>query len=266
MKTEILSIEGKKAGEIELPRIFEAEVREDIIQKTFEAGKTRQPYAPSPTAGKHHSASGNIRHVRHKWRTAYGKGISRVPRKTMWRRGTQFYWVGAEIASTRGGRRAHPPKLERREKKINKKEKKFAMQGAIASTAMPEKIKKRYSRLEDKEIVISLPIVVESTITSLNTKEFLKSLKNILKDFYEIAIPKKTIRAGKGKMRGRKYKKTAGVLFVVGKNENIKSGAIETKKISQLELSDLYPTGRLVVYTENAIKDLGEKFESGGKK
>ena len=110
MKIKIFDTEGKKTKEMELPSFFSERIREDIVAKVLEASKTMHPYSPSLVAGKQHSASGIIRHAIRKWRGAYGKGISRVPRKIMSGRGTQFNWVGAEIASTRGGRRAHPPK------------------------------------------------------------------------------------------------------------------------------------------------------------
>ena len=50
--------------------------------------------------------------------------------------------------------------------------------------------------------------------------DFLESLKKILGDMYKVAIQEKSVRAGKGKMRGRKYKQNAGLLFVVGDEEN----------------------------------------------
>jgi len=81
------------------------------LQKFWKQKKSQQPYAPSPVAGKQHSASGKIRHRRHVWKSHYGQGISRIPRKSVSRRGDRFNWIGAEISSTRGGRRAHPPKI-----------------------------------------------------------------------------------------------------------------------------------------------------------
>lgn len=236
MKTEILSIEGKKIKEIELPNVFANKIRPDITQKTFEAEKTIHPYAPDKEAGKKHSASGRIRHIRHKWRSHYGRGISRIPRKTMWRRGTQFYWIGAEVSGTRGGRKAHPPKIEHflKEKKINKKEYKIALTSAISSTANEELIKNRYKKLSNSRIEIGkLPIVIESKITELKTGQLNASLKKILGNLASIKI-----------------------LIITGNNEKIKTKFIESKKVDDIELKDLYPLGRLTVYTENAIKDL----------
>ena len=135
MKAQLLSTEGKKQKEIDLPKVFSSKFREDILKKVYEAEKIWQPYGHDPEAGKKHSASGTMRHKRHSWKAHYGRGMSRIPRKIMWRRGTQFYWVGAEISSTRGGRRAHGPKNSIPIKKINKKEYVLALASAIVATS-----------------------------------------------------------------------------------------------------------------------------------
>ena len=256
MKTEILSIEGKKIKEIELPSLFDVRVREDIIKKIFEAEKKIQPYGPDPKAGRQASASGTIRHARHKWRGAYGKGISRIPRKTMWRRGTQFYWVGAEISGTRGGRRAHPPKMIHflAEKKINKKEKTLALKSAISSTSHSEFLSQRYSKINETKI--KLPIVVESKIAGLKTKELIVAFKKILGEVFVVAKKSESIRCGKGKARNRKNKKTQGALIITSNDEEIKARVFDSKKVKDLKMKDLFPVGRVVIYTENSMKDL----------
>src|SRR3989338_11600515 len=128
MKTKILDINGQAKKTIELPKFFESEIREDLVAKVLEARKRQQPYAPSPVAGKQHSAKGKIVHRRHVWRSGYGRGMSRVPRKIFSQKGSQFNWQAAEIPSARGGMRAHPPKVLGmiNTKKINKKEKNIA--------------------------------------------------------------------------------------------------------------------------------------------
>ncbi|MBU1136432.1 MAG: 50S ribosomal protein L4 [Nanoarchaeota archaeon] len=261
MKTKILTIQGKTEKEIELPKCFSSNIREDITQKYFEAMKKIQPYAPSILAGKMYSASGIVSHMRHKWKTAYGHGISRVPRKILWRRGTQFNWQGATIASAVGGRPAHPPKIKHflKQKKINKKEIKIAITSAISSTANSKFIEKRYERVNQE--IQNLPLVVESKILKLKTKDLLEFLKKILSENYKIAIKEKKKNAGKGKLRGRRYKSNAGLLFVTGNKENLKIKAIEVKKVRELEISDLWPLGRLTIYTESAIQDLSKLWE-----
>jgi large subunit ribosomal protein L4e len=261
MKAKIYSIDGEAKKEINLPDFFSERIREDIIAKAFEAKKIKQPYAASLTAGKLYSATGKIKHVRHKWKTAYGYGISRVPRKIFWRRGTRFYWQGAEVSGTVGGRRAHPPKAESflNKKRINKNEMKKAIASALAATSVKEAVAKRYETAE--KFKTERPIVIDSEFFELTSKQFFESLKKVLHELYNVSIQKKSIRAGRGKSRGRKYRKNAGAIILLGKNEKLKIGGIEIKKAERISISDLYPLGRIVIYTEKAIQELERRLE-----
>ncbi len=264
MKSDILDINGKKIKTIELPSSFSKDIKEDLIQRVLEAKKHKQPYAPYFMAGKQHSASGRVVHRRHVWRSGYGKGMSRIPRKTMSRRGSQFNWIGAEISSTVGGRRAHPPKVlsMMNKGKINKKEMKIAFESALSATANEKMISGRYERLRGQKIT-GVPFVVESKISSLKTKEFIESLKKILGEkLFEAGIKIKNIRSGRGKRRGRKYKSNAGALIVLGKGEKIKAQVLDFKTVDTLGVTDLAigGPGRLTIYTEKAINDLREKL------
>ncbi|NCN51991.1 50S ribosomal protein L4 [archaeon] len=268
MKANLLSIEGKKLKQIEVPSFFGRKIRNDLIQKIVEAKKIKQPYGPSPVAGNQYSASGILKHHRKVWKSQYGKGISRVPRKIMTRKGSQFNWIGATVPNTRGGRRAHPPKVISMMglKKINKKELTLAIISSISATASLKLVQKRYSSLTDKKEkdFPEFPLIVESKISTLKTKELRKSLKDILgESLFEIAIKKKEIRKGKGKIRGRKYKENLGLLLVVGNDEKIKTSGIDVTCVKNLGINDLAngSLGRLTVYTEKAIKDLGEKYK-----
>jgi len=265
MKTHILEIDGKKGKEINLPTAFSSTVRQDIVAKVVEARKTRQPYSPSPVGGKQHSASGKIQHVRHVWKTMQGKGISRVPRKIMSRRGSQFNWVGAEIPNAVGGRRAHPPKIISmiNTKRINKKEMTLALKSALAATADEKLVSNRYERLRDKK-VSGLPLVVEGKIVSLKAKELIASLKKVLGEpLFEVSLKQRSIRSGKGKLRGRKYKKNLGLLLVMGNKEKLKTNLIDVKNVNGLNVTDLANggVGRLTMYTEEAVKEIGEKIK-----
>lgn len=268
MNTTLFDIKGKEKGKINLPSCFSAVIREDLIQKIIEAKKTKQPYAPSPEAGKQTSARGKIRHRRHVWQTHYGRGMSRIPRKVMSKRGSQFNWEGAGIPSTKGGPRAHPPKIVSmiNTKRINKKEMELGLKAALSATANPKTISKRYSKIDEKE-VSKAPYAVDSKITTLKTKELVGVIKNILgKNLFEKIEKKKVVRSGVGKLRGRKYKQNAGLLIVVGKDEKIKTKNFEICTVSNLGVSELAKggAGRIVLFTENAIKELDERF--GGKK
>ena len=207
MKTQVLDIQGQVKKTIELPKFFESEIREDIVVKVLEAKKRQQPYSPSPVAGKQHSAKGKIVHRRHVWRSGYGRGMSRVPRKIFSQKGTKFNWEAAEVPQARGGMRTHPPKILHflKKLKINKKENQIAFESALSATANKKFIEKKYEGINNlsKEI----PFVVESEILNLKTKPFFESLKKILgEELFSVVVIKKAIRSGKGKLRGRKFR------------------------------------------------------------
>ena len=256
MKAQLFDSSGNKKSDVELPGVFSSVIREDLAAKLFEAEKEVQPYSPWKEAGKRHVASGTISHRRHKWKGAYGKGISRVPRKRMWRRGTQFYWIGAEVSSTRGGRRAHPPKGMHAPKKINKNEARLGMNSAIASTASKEHIVERYSSLKEMKIA---PFIIESV--PVKTKDVLSALRNIFGELFSLVLKNKVVRAGRGKTRGRKYKSNAGLLLVTSNDEDVRVNGIDVRRLNSLKIADIYPLGRLALYTKKAIQEL-EKGEN----
>ncbi|MBU2616524.1 MAG: 50S ribosomal protein L4 [Nanoarchaeota archaeon] len=265
MKAKIFNIDGKAEREIEMPKAFSSRIREDIVLKVLEAKKSQQPYSPSLTAGKQHSASGRIIHQRKVWKSGYGRGMSRVPRKAHSRKGSQFNWVGAEVASTRGGRRAHPPKVIAmiNTLKINKKELEQALISALSATASKKEISNRYEKISEKDIS-AVPFVVEAKLTALKTKDIISSLKKILgEELFSKVEKKRAIRSGKGKVRGRKYKVNAGLLLVTGDKEKVKSNIVEIQTVSKLGVSDLARggLGRVTVYTEEAVKELGAKLK-----
>src|SRR3989344_351336 len=256
MKAQLYSINGEKKSEIALPGTFDSKIREDVALKAFLSMRfmAMQPYSHAPEAGKRHSASGTISQMRHAWGGHYGKGISRIPRKQMYRKGTQFFWVGAEITSARGGRRVHGPVLIKRPKKINKNEFLLALYSGLASTFNESFVSKRYSSL-DKPMK---SIVIESKLDNIKTKDLLNLVKKIFGS-YEFIFKNKEVRSGKGKGRGRKYKSNAGILLVKGKDEKIQVKEIEVKSIDNVSILDLYPLGRLAIYTEKALKELEAK-------
>ncbi len=263
MKINILDATGKKTKEIEAP-VFDSAIRLDIIQKIAEVEKLNamREYAPFWRAGNQTSASGNVKHNRHVWKTDRGKGMSRFPKKKMSRSGERFVWVGAVIPGTRGGRRAHPPKLGGRDRKINRKEMLFGLKSALAMICSPEMVAKKYSRLNGKKMGFALPLVIESKMLSLNTRDFFSAIGKILGEAAAIAEQKKDVRAGIGKMRGRKYKKSAGLLLVIGNKENKKVKGIDIKKAGELDVRDIASNGaRLAVFTEEAVKNIGERLE-----
>lgn len=258
---EILDIDGKGTGDKKLPVQFSEDIDPDIIKRAVLTIQSHniQPYGADPMAGKKSSAELSRR--RRKYRGSYGHGISRVPRKIMSRRGTRLNWVGAFAPGTVGGRKAHPPKAEKKwEQKINKKENKKAIRSAMAASIKKEVVEERGHVVPDK-----YPFLISKNFESLKkTKEVLSALKNIGLEKELERSSKKTIRAGKGKLRGRKYKKTKGPLVVVSdKCELLKSGknipgvdVVGVKKVNAELLAPGTIPGRLALFTESSIDQL----------
>src|SRR3989344_8376406 len=135
MELKILNAENKEVGKQKMPVQFQEPFRADLITRAVHAilANKRQQYGSDPRAGKKQAA--RLSRRRRDYKGAYGKGLSRMPRKTLVRRGMQMIWVGAFAPSTVGGRRAFPPTSERDfSQKINDKERKKAIRSAISAT------------------------------------------------------------------------------------------------------------------------------------
>lgn len=265
MKADIFDLHGKKSKQIELPKVFAEKIREDIVAKILEGKKIKQPYAPTPLSGHQHSASGILSHRRHVWKSDRGKGLSRLPRKIMSQRGSQFNWEGASAPHARGGHRAHPPKILHmlNRIKVNKKEMILAMTSALSATANKKKVAGKYASIEEKDVK-ELPFIVEKGILNLKTKELLKTMEHMLGEkLFNVSVSKKSVRAGIGKLRGRKYKQNLGLLIVTGKKEKMNAKVFDSANASNVGVVDLAKggLGRITVYTEEAIKELGEKYK-----
>jgi len=261
-KLNIFDKKGNKAKEI-TSDIFNNEIRWDLVQKVVEAQKEKQPYAPYLWAGMETSASGNVKHLRHSWKSDRGKGMARYPKKRMSDKGDRFVWVAAVIPGVRKGRRAHPPKILKADLKINKKELNKALLSGLAINSSIELFKKKYSRLNDQNIKNNLPLIVENDFLKLKAKDFFKVIKEILgEELSKLIIQTKKIRPGIGKMRNRKYKKSSGVLLVIGNNQEFNMNLTTICKVKDLKLIDLVPNGpRLTIFTEEAIKELEKRIK-----
>lgn len=211
---KIITNKGKESGSVNLPVQFSEPFRPDLILRSVLASQSRrrQKYGPSPEAGKRHSAILSKR--RRKYRGTYGRGRSRVPRKVMMRRGMFFQYVGAFAPGTVGGRRAHPPKVEKNfVQKINKKENRKAIRSALSAAVNRELVLKRGHLVPE-----NYPFVIGSDWEKIDkTKDVVKLLEQLGFDEELKRSSVKKVRAGKGKMRGRKYKKKKGILFVVSR-------------------------------------------------
>jgi len=264
MKSTIFDLKGEKVKEIELPKQFSEKVRPDLIKRAALViqNSKRQPYGADPRAGLEYSSKLSRR--RKEYRGGYGKGMSRIPRKVMLRRGTQFIYVGATVSGTVGGRRAHAPKAEKIfEQKINKKERQKAIRSAIAATA-----DKDYLKEKGFTVFTNIPLIIEKLETLTKTKEVKDLLIKLnLAPELERAENKK-IRAGKGTMRGRKYRKVKGPLVVIsGKESKVidackNIAGFDVADVTSLNTELLAPgtePGRFVIWSLDAIQKLDKE-------
>jgi len=248
-KVNLYSIGGKTKKKIELPKIFFEDVRTDLIRRAVFASqaKRRQPYGPNPESGMRHAVS--------TW--GKGRGVARVQRFSQGR-------TAAESPNVVGGRRAHPPRPERNwSLKINNKEKRKAKVSAISATKDPRLIAKRGHKFKKS---FTMPLVVEDSIEKIvSVKEAIETLEKLgVKDDIERAKSGIHIRAGKGKMRGRKYKKPKSLLVVVNDYENVKKGfgnipGVDVATPTHLNVELLAPggmPGRLTLFSEGALKQM----------
>ncbi|MCX8158578.1 MAG: 50S ribosomal protein L4 [Candidatus Diapherotrites archaeon] len=262
--TIVYSLEGKPIREIEIPEVFKEEIDLGLIRRAVLAIESAkyQPKGVKRGAGRDSSAEYvGSREKPQVYRTI-NIGHARLPRTKNHR-----YLISGRVAKVPravGGPKAHPPKIEKKLKEeINKKEKKKALKSAIAATAKKDLVKERGHVFNEE---LKFPIVVENKIEELKkTKEVLSTLKSIgIAGDIERAKKRKTIRAGKGKRRGRRYKRAKSILFVVGNSKNLSKAArnlegvdiCEVKNINAKLLAPGTKPGRLVVWSEAAIEKL----------
>ncbi len=249
-KLMVYDLEGKVAGEADLPEAFKSEYRPDVIRRAvtaIEANK-RQPYAPSPTAGMRHSVE--------TW--GKGRGVSRVQRM---KDGS----TAAQSPNNVGGRRAHPPKVEKDlGKKINRKELALARFAALTATSRPELVRARGHKFDEK---LTVPVIVKDEFEAIkSTQDMVKALDSIgVYDDILRAENGKNVRAGRGKMRGRRYRIPKSILVVLSEDckgwRSIRNlPGVDVATPVSLNASLLAPggdPGRLMVVSEKALQALG---------
>jgi large subunit ribosomal protein L4e len=250
MKVPVLSLENKKVEELDLPRVFNTPIRFDIIKKAVISIQSTkfQPQGRDPMAGKRTTAESK----------GTGLGISRVPRLKQGNRAA----FGVSIV---GGHAAFPPKSEKViVKRINKKEKKLAIKSGIAATADKNIVSKRGHKFNDET---TLPIVLIDELENIEKTQDVKDLFKKLGIWDDVdRANRRKIRAGKGKMRGRKSKIGKSPLIVINEDHGILKAArnipgIDIVNVKGLNAELLAPgthPGRLVVWGKTAFGSLDD--------
>lgn len=260
MDIEVISTDGEEKGKIRLPEVFESEVRPDIIKKAVLSAQSSriQPKGAYPRAGMETSAETPQK----------GSGQTRVRRI----KGRGYHAAGrsAWAPFTAGGRRAHPPKLEKKEKeRVNKKEKDLAIRSAISAT---KELKMVASRGHEIDGIDNLPIVVDDDFEEIKKTKEVKEVMERLGVWKDVERAKKgrSIRSGKGKARGRKYRRKIGPLLVVGQDRGIFRASrnipgVDLALVDEINVESLAPGGspaRLTIWTESALEKVKERFSN----
>jgi large subunit ribosomal protein L4e len=264
-KIKIMTKENGEAGSIELPQQFSEELRTDLITRSIHAiqAASRQPYGGYGKAGMR--ASAKLSRRRRDYRGSYGKGISRVPRKIMTRRGRNMNWVGAVSPGTVGGRRAHPPKpFAHWDQKVNTSENRKAIRSAMAATMHKDIITAR-----GHFIPPTFPFIIDNDFESITKTADLEAALVKLGFTQELERAGVTrIRAGRGKARGRRYKTPTSILFVVANDALPVVKAVsnlpgtEVVAVHRVNAELLAPgthPGRLTLYTKAAVERLASE-------
>ena len=259
---KVISLQGAPKGEIKMPAVFSSSYRPDLIQRAVVSSQSqrRQPYGRDMLAGKRTAA--HYHGVKDTRGSMKNREMARGSRSHGGNPGQELR--GRFTPQAVGGRRAHPPKVEKIfALKMNNREVRLALASAIAATASEELVKARGHRI----VGVTVPIIAESAVEGLkkskDVEKFLKALK--LDAELERAAQKK-VRAGRGKMRGRIYRKKKSVIFIIAEDNGIVAAAnnlpgMNVANVGSLTTEMLAPggiAGRLAIWSEGAIKKLAE--------
>ena len=250
MQATRYDLDGDEAGSIELPAVFETTYRPDLIKRAVLAAQAnrKQDYGADEFAGLRTPAES----------FGSGRGMAHVPREG---------GRGRRVPQTVGGRPAHPPKAETdRTQTINAKERKQALRSALAATTDPDLVAER-GHVFDEDL--ELPVVVDDAFEDLEkTREVADLLEALgLDGDVERADENRSIRAGRGTTRGRKYTSPSSILFVTSSEAGPSRAArnlagADVATAAEVNPEDLAPgahPGRLTVFTERAVEEVADR-------
>ena len=253
-KVNVYNLEGEKKDLVDKPPIFYINTRKDVIQMASSVSQSKNKQIQGRDKGA------GLKNISESWGT--GHGMSRAPR----RKGSGFPTARnvGRVPFAKGGRRTHPIKTEKKiNKKINKKVNKLSIIFAISASGDKKWVN---SRGYNTENVPEIPLVIDDKIQTIKKTNRIYSILNTLglkNELLKIKNSKK-IRAGRGKLRGRKYKNKKGILIIIKDDFGIKKASrnipgTDVKTIQTLSINDLAPggsPGRLILWTQSAFNEL----------
>ncbi|ADD03803.1 50S ribosomal protein L4 [Natrialba magadii ATCC 43099] len=250
MEATVRDLDGSDAGSVDLPAVFDTQYRPDLIARAVRVAQAnrKQDYGADEFAGKRTPAES----------FGSGRGMAHVPRQDGRAR---------RVPQAVKGRKAHPPKAEKDwSESINTKEKKLAVRSAIAATTDAEIVAERGHAFDDDA---EIPVVVSDEFEDLHkTQEVVEFLEAAgLEDDIKRADEGRSVRAGQGKARGRKYKTPTSILFVTSSETGPSRAArnlagADVATAAEVNAEDLAPgaqPGRLTVWTESALEEVADR-------
>jgi len=164
----------------------------------------------------------------------------------------------------------HPRRLQiwrRWHRKINIKQKRYAVASALAASALPSLVMARGHKIDG---VPEVPLVVSNAAEALSKTSAALALLRKIGAYADAAKSKdsKNLHKGKGKMRNRRYTQRRGPLVVYGNDLGIAHAfrnipGVELAHVERLNLLQLAPgghMGRFVIWTKAAFEKLDSVF------
>ena len=247
--------DGREEFCVPLPNVFLSPIRIDILKfvNSNMSKNKRQAYSVNQSAGMNTSSIS--------WGT--GRAVARVPRVKG--SGSNRSGQGAVANSCRGGRMFSPTTIWRKwHHKIIKTQRSYALSTAIACSGLTSIVIARGHNINK---VPEIPLVLSSLAEChISTKSAKKTLINLgaYKDIVDKKI-KRTIKAGKGKFRNRRYKNYLGPLIIhKDRIRNFRNmPGIDTSCVKHLSLQKMAPgghVGRFCIWTVNAFRMIDSLF------
>jgi len=153
---------------------------------------------------------------------------------------------------------------------VNKKQRRFAVTSALAATASVPLVQARGHRIEG---LSEVPLVVDdSAVKDLQKTKQAVQLLETLKAYEDVTRAKdsRKLRAGKGKLRNRRYVSRRGPLVVYDEKGDFTRAfrnlpGVELAQVTRLNLLKLAPgghLGRFVIWTKSAFEKLDTVYGS----
>jgi len=259
----VFNDQGESSSQVTLPAVFKAPIRPDVVNfvHTNMAKNSRQPYAVSTVAGHQTSAES--------WGT--GRAVARIPRVRGG--GTHRSGQGAFGNMCRSGRMFAPTKTWRRwHRPINQNQRRYAVCSALAASALPALVMARGHKVEK---VGEVPLVCTDAIETMTKTRNAVALLEKLGAYHDVqkCEDSKKIRAGKGKMRNRRFTMRRGPLVIYNEDHGIKQAfrnlpGVELISVDRLNLLKLAPgghLGRFCVWSQSAFSKLDSIYGTSRK-